>query len=113
MRLPSRLVAVVSAAVLTSGGAVLATAPTAAAASIPSACQYQWNTPHNARTTAGVNLRTGPSTGYTSLGILTKGTTFTHYCLAYPRGTNWAWGKVTSGVNKSKTGWVAYSYLNI
>ncbi|CAL9676920.1 hypothetical protein SUDANB105_07975 [Streptomyces sp. enrichment culture] len=111
MRLHSRVAAVASAAVLMAAGATLATAPTAAAVSIPSKCQYQWNTPHNAKTTTGVNLRTGPSISYTSLGLLTKGTGFTHYCLAYPNGTNWAWGKVTSGANKGKTGWVAYAYL--
>lgn len=93
------------------GGGTLATAPMATAVTIPSKCQYQWNVPHNAKTTTAANLRTGPSTGHTSLGILAKGTGFTHYCLAYPSGTNWAWGKVTSGANKGKTGWVAYAYL--
>ncbi|MGW3390737.1 hypothetical protein [Streptomyces cinereoruber] len=78
MRLTSRLVAVVSAVVLTTGGAVLAAAPMAVAASIPSACQYQWSTPHNARTIVSVNLRTGPGTGYASVGILVKETAFTH-----------------------------------
>ncbi|MFI9772763.1 SH3 domain-containing protein [Streptomyces sp. NPDC052415] len=90
MRLPSRVVAVISAALMAASGAVLATAPTAAAVSIPSARQYPWNTPHNAKTTASVNLRTGPRTGYVSLGTLSKATTFTHFCLAYAKGTNWA-----------------------
>ncbi|MFF9221185.1 SH3 domain-containing protein [Streptomyces viridosporus] len=89
MRLPSRVAAVAGAVVLMAGGATLATAPTAAAVPTPSNCQYRWYTPHNAKTTAGVNLRTGPSTGYTSLGTLAKGTGFTHYCIAYPNGTNW------------------------
>ncbi|MGY3056123.1 uncharacterized protein YraI [Streptomyces sp. TE3672] len=110
MRLSSRIAAIVSAAVM-AGGVSIAAAPTAAAVTIPSACQYQWNNPHNAKATTSVNLRTGPSTGYTSLGILSKGTGFTHYCIGGPSNTNWAWGKVTSGANKGRTGWVAYTYL--
>lgn len=110
MRITSRAVAVTSALVMAIGGASLAVAPTASAA-IPSKCQWQWSEPHRATTTTAVNLRTGPGTGYTSLGILSKGTGFTHYCLAYPNGQNWAWGKVTSGPNAGKTGWVYYSYL--
>ncbi|KNE83351.1 SH3 domain-containing protein [Streptomyces xinghaiensis] len=111
MRIASRAVAVASAALLAAGGATLTAAPSAAAVSIPSKCQYQWYNPHKAKTTTSVHLRTGPSTGYTSLGILSKGTKFTHYCVAYPNGSNWAWGKVTSGANAGKTGWVYYNYL--
>jgi len=112
MHIASRAAAVTSAVVIAVGGASLALAPAASAVSIPSTCQYQWNVEHKANTTTNVNLRTGPGTSYTSRGLLTKGTGFTHYCLAYPHGTNWAWGKVTSGANKGKTGWVAYTYLN-
>ncbi|MET7621304.1 SH3 domain-containing protein [Streptomyces sp. NPDC005408] len=104
----------VAAATLAMGAtASLAFAPTASAVSIPSKCSYQWNTPHKAKTTTSVNLRTGPSTSYTSLGILAKGTGFTHYCIAAPNGSNWAWGKVTSGANAGKTGWVYYNYLTL
>ncbi|ATM24570.1 hypothetical protein SMD44_p10071 (plasmid) [Streptomyces alboflavus] len=113
MRTPARLVALTSAALLTTGGATLAVAPTASAVSMPSKCQYAWNTPHYAKTTAVVNLRTGPSTSYSSKGNLSKRTRFTHYCIAYPHGKNWAWGKVTSGPNKGKRGWVYYKYLTL
>ncbi|MFI1701412.1 SH3 domain-containing protein [Streptomyces bobili] len=113
MRIAARVAALTSAVLLTAGGATLAVAPTASAISRPSQCQYVWNTPHTAKTTAVVNLRTGPRTSYTSIGILSKGTGFTHYCIAYPAGNNWAWGKVSSGANAGKWGWVYYNYLTL
>ncbi|MFK0179664.1 SH3 domain-containing protein [Streptomyces xanthochromogenes] len=112
MPIKSRAMALTSAVLIAAAGATLAAAPAASAVSIPSQCQYQWNEPRNARTTTDVNLRTGPSTSYTSIGLLTTGTGFTHYCLAYPNGNNWAWGKVTSGANAGRAGWVYYNYLN-
>ncbi|MEV1040546.1 SH3 domain-containing protein [Streptomyces sp. NPDC050204] len=113
MRISSRFVALATAAVVAGSGATLAMAPAASAVSIPSKCAYQWNTPHRAKTTTAVNLRTGPSTSYTALGVLSKGTGFTHYCIGGPNGTNWAWGKVTSGANAGKSGWVSYNYLTL
>ncbi|MFF4699963.1 SH3 domain-containing protein [Streptomyces chattanoogensis] len=113
MRIAARVVALTSAVLLTAGGATLAVAPTASAVSMPSKCQYAWNDPHKAKTTAVVNLRTGPSRSYVSIGTLSKGTRFTHYCLAYPHGHNWAWGKVTSGANAGRWGWVYYNYLTL
>ncbi|MFG2927980.1 hypothetical protein [Streptomyces achromogenes] len=43
-----------------------------------------------------------------SLGILYKGTHFTEYC---NKKFTWSYGKVTSGPNKGKWGWVKKSYL--
>ncbi|SCF97326.1 SH3 domain-containing protein [Streptomyces sp. Ncost-T10-10d] len=103
-------VAVTAGLLLASGGTASA-APSAAAA-IPSACTYQWNEPRKAATTTAVNLRSGPSTSYTSLGLLSKGTGFTHYCLKGDVNPSWAWGKVTTGANAGKSGWVRYDYLN-
>ncbi|MEV4333447.1 SH3 domain-containing protein [Streptomyces sp. NPDC049597] len=84
MRFRSRVVAVVSSVVLAMGGASLAVAPAASAVSIPSQCQFQWNEPRTATTISAVHLRTGPGTFYTSLGILARGTGFTHYSWPTP-----------------------------
>ncbi|MDW6059408.1 hypothetical protein SAZ11_16970 [Streptomyces sp. FXJ1.4098] len=50
-----------------------------------------------------------PGTSYSSLGVLYKGTDFTEYCT---KDYKWSYGKVTSGANKGKKGWVKYSLLN-
>lgn len=52
-------------------------------------------------TTANVNLRSGPGTTYTSLGLIPSGTTLTVTEI------NGIWGKVTYG---GKTGWFCLSY---
>ncbi|GCB46573.1 hypothetical protein SNL152K_3871 [Streptomyces sp. NL15-2K] len=56
-----------------------------------------------------MNLRSGPGAKYTSKGILYKSTRFAEYC---NKDFKWGYGKVTSGPNKGKWGWVAYNYLN-
>ena len=90
------------------GGTLLA-APAASAVSVPSACTTEWAWPQKKVATTAVNLRTGPSTAYTSLGILSKGVHFTEYCT---RNAEWSWGTVTTGPNARRSGWVKTSYLN-
>ncbi|GAA4635911.1 hypothetical protein GCM10023196_083460 [Actinoallomurus vinaceus] len=69
------------------------------------------------KTTTSVRLRKGPSTSYTSLGLLTTGTKFYGTCKydpSYGIGVSdkvWTYGKVTSGANTGKWGWVYSSYL--
>ncbi|MER6684637.1 SH3 domain-containing protein [Streptomyces olivaceoviridis] len=61
------------------------------------------------RTTTAVNLRTGPGTKYASRGILAKRTGFQNWCQT--KNYDWAYGKVTSGQNRGKWGWVSTDYL--
>ncbi|KAK1182693.1 SH3 domain-containing protein [Streptomyces sp. NPDC000941] len=106
MRIARRIGAAAASAAVILGGAVL-TAPTASAASLPRACNLIVTQTKEA--SAAVNLRSGPGTNYTSLGLLSKGTDFTEYCT---KDYKWSYGKVTSGANKGKKGWVKYSLLN-
>ncbi|MET9122240.1 SH3 domain-containing protein [Streptomyces sp. NPDC004528] len=55
-----------------------------------------------------MNLRTGPSTGYTSLGILARGVRVTEYC---NRSNKWSYIKVNSGANKGRWGWMDSRYM--
>ncbi|MHB9860064.1 SH3 domain-containing protein [Streptomyces sp. YIM S03343] len=98
-----------SALGLTVAAAGIATAGPASAASLPRACRYVHPHPVKHVTSTAVNLRTGPGTTYVSKGILSKGTRFSEYCTNGKR--NWSYGKVTSGPNKGKTGWVRGIYL--
>ncbi|MGW1615696.1 SH3 domain-containing protein [Streptomyces sp. NPDC002285] len=102
MTMKSRAAAVTVSATLIFGGAVIAASPASAVGS--SACDYRpaWNPPVKATTT--VNLRNGPSTSYYSKGLLTKGTRFDPLCSA--KNHVWQYGKVLSGANKGKWGWV-------
>ncbi|MCO6008305.1 hypothetical protein NE236_25330 [Actinoallomurus purpureus] len=96
-------------------GGVVATASAASAAG-SSACTVNIR---NAtyKTTTAVRLRKGPSTSYTSLGLLSTGTRFygtCNYDPSYGIGVSdkvWTYGKVTSGANSGKWGWVFSSYL--
>ncbi|MFE7273727.1 SH3 domain-containing protein [Streptomyces sp. NPDC057623] len=90
-------------------GAGIATAPAASAASLPKACDWEWAWPQPNKATAAVNLRKGAGIKYTSLGILRKGTRFTEYC---NKEFKWDYGKVASGPNKGKWGWVKSEYLD-
>ncbi|MFF4802732.1 SH3 domain-containing protein [Streptomyces sp. NPDC001351] len=85
---------------------VASTAGTAQAASLPQGCGLMWQDYY--KTTENVNLRKGPGTKYTSLGILTKGTRIYMYC---NKDLLWYYGKVTSGANKGKKGWVSAYYI--
>ncbi|MDX3382707.1 SH3 domain-containing protein [Streptomyces niveiscabiei] len=106
MRIVRQIAATAAASAVILGGAFL-TAPAASAASLPSACNLVVTQTKEASTS--VNLRSGPGTSYTSLGILATGVGFTEYCT---KDYVWSYGKVTSGANKGKTGWVKYSLLN-
>ncbi|WP_106982652.1 SH3 domain-containing protein [Streptomyces megasporus] len=92
---------------LLTGGAV-AMAPSAAAVG-SSACTKNV-TDYNGYTTASaVHLRSGPSTGYTSKGLLYRSTDVRVYCTA--KSGSWSYLKVTSGANSGKYGWVSSSYI--
>ena len=88
-------------------GAGIATAPTASAVSQPKGCIPSSKIP--SKTTKAVNLRTGPGTKYKSLGILAKGTRFNDSCMT--KDYVWFYGKVGTGANKGKKGWVNGYYM--
>ncbi|WP_235192948.1 SH3 domain-containing protein [Streptomyces viridochromogenes] len=106
MRIARRIAAVAVSGAVILGGAVL-TAPTASAASLPRECNLILTQTKDV--SDAVHLRSGPGTGYTSLGILYNGAGFTEYCT---KDYKWSYGKVTSGANKGKKGWVKYAHLN-
>ncbi|MEV3966975.1 SH3 domain-containing protein [Streptomyces sp. NPDC050698] len=105
------LASLLGAAAVT-GALVMGVPATASAASLPSACPKDLilPVPQTQKTSTTVNLRSGPGTSYTSKGSLAKGTKFDHYCSTY-KSQSWVYGKVLSGANKGKWGWVAESYL--
>ncbi|WP_244187987.1 SH3 domain-containing protein [Streptomyces regalis] len=110
MQIRQTLVRISAAAATTAvivGGAVL-TAPAASAASLPKSCTWEWAWPQKMEITSDVNLRSGPGKKYTSLGILYKGARFTEYC---DKNHSWSYGKVTSGPNNGKWGWVKTDYV--
>ncbi|MFE9966483.1 SH3 domain-containing protein (plasmid) [Streptomyces sp. NBC_01724] len=86
--------------------AVLAT-PAAAVGS--SACTKNV-TNYTAWAATTVNLRSGPGTGYTSLGLLQTDTKVTVSCW---KSDSWAYLTVKSGANSGKTGWVSLAYLAV
>ncbi|WP_244187986.1 SH3 domain-containing protein [Streptomyces regalis] len=88
-------------------GAGITTAPAASAAPLPKGCIPTSHIP--SKTTEAVNLRTGPGKKYKSLGILSKGTRFNDSCMT--KDFVWFYGKVGSGPNKGKKGWVNGHYL--
>ncbi|MBZ3914130.1 SH3 domain-containing protein [Streptomyces acidiscabies] len=84
----------------------------ASAATMPSACPKELilPVPVTEKATTNVNLRSGPKSGATSKGLLTKGTKFDLYCSS-GGSQSWGYGKVLAGANKGKWGWVAERYL--
>jgi uncharacterized protein YraI len=104
--LTRRVVTGAATLALLTGGAV-AMAPTASAVG-SSACTWTWQWPQKMEATTAVHLRSGPSSGYTSKGILYKGNDFKEYC---NKGWTWSYGKVLSGANAGKWGWVYSDYL--
>jgi len=85
------------------------TAPEASAVTPKEAGCYYWSQPFQAKTTTTINIRSGPGTKYASLGILQKGTKFEEHC--YVSSSDWSYGKVKSGPNKGRFGWVSSPYL--
>ncbi|AVZ70961.1 SH3 domain-containing protein [Streptomyces lunaelactis] len=106
MRVKSRAVAITTSVLVAFGGAVLTAAPASAVGS--SSCNFTWAWPQDNRTTATVNLRNGPGTGYYSKGIVAKGSLFTEYC---NKDWKWSYGKVMSGPNTGKWGWISKAYI--
>ncbi|CAM5737913.1 hypothetical protein SALBM311S_03746 [Streptomyces alboniger] len=106
-----KLASLLGTAVVTSA-LVMGLPATASAVSLPSACPKDLilPVPQTEKTTTTVNLRSGPGTSYASKGSLATGTKFDHYCSTY-KSRVWVYGKVLSGANKGKWGWVAESYL--
>ncbi|MET9830693.1 SH3 domain-containing protein [Streptomyces sp. NPDC006385] len=107
MRIVTRIAATAASTAVLLGGAVL-TAPPASAVSLPKSCTWEWAWPLKQEATSAVNLRSGPGTKYASLGILYKGARFTEYC---NKDHDWSYGKVTSGPNNGKVGWVKTDYV--
>ncbi|MFJ9379284.1 SH3 domain-containing protein [Streptomyces sp. NPDC101455] len=77
----------------------------------PSACGtiypsgYWWTYP-----TTNLNLRSGPGTGYTSLGLILKGSGVEVQCKA-KTAAGWMRVSVLNGHLKGRAGWVASKYL--
>ncbi|MFF3817232.1 SH3 domain-containing protein [Streptomyces bluensis] len=108
MRIATRIAAVAASTAVLLGGAVV-TAPTASAAPAkPCTTEYGKPFPHKVKTKNGVHLRSGPGTKYTSKGLLRNGVKFNEWC--YPQG-KWSYGRVKSGPNNGKWGWVNIDYL--
>ncbi|PCG82288.1 hypothetical protein CIB93_30735 [Streptomyces sp. WZ.A104] len=95
-------------AALSIGGVTAMSSPAAAAVGAGSCTRNMAD--YTAWTDTTVHLRSGPSTGYTSLGLLSTDTKVTVMCW---RSTTWAYVKVRSGANVGKTGWVSTSYLAV
>ncbi|MGJ5897557.1 SH3 domain-containing protein [Streptomyces niveiscabiei] len=110
MRTLGRIAATTLSAAALFGG-LMVTAPVASALPAQCAKDDTFPVPLAKTVTSNVNLRKAPGTGSASLGILTKGTKYTAHCLAYKGGTNWYYGKVTSGANKGTWGWAAWDYF--
>ena len=107
MKLKSRGAAVAVSATLIFGGAVIAATPASAVGS--SACDYRPAYNPEGKVNPNVNFRNGPSTSYTALGVLTKGTRFQPKCSA--KRHVWFYGKVLSGSHRGQWGWVNGNYL--
>ncbi|MFC8125416.1 SH3 domain-containing protein [Streptomyces sp. NPDC057302] len=73
-----------------------------------SACDWTWQWPLKEKATATVKLRTGPGTGYAARGVVGKGSKSREYC---NKNWKWSYGKVLTGPNKGKKGWIASKYL--
>ncbi|MGY4963638.1 hypothetical protein [Streptomyces sp. 900105245] len=111
--LTRRVATVASTGALLLGGAV-ATASTASAATVGAgACTHQIKINTDVYTT--VKFRTGPGTGYTATGQLSKGTDVYWQCNKGRNDKPNAWGYVTvkSGPLKGQKGWVAAQYINV
>lgn len=105
--LKTRAAAIAAAVAIAVGGALITATPASAVGS--SSCNWTWAYAQDMKTNTAVNLRNGPSTAYYSKGILSKGTRFKEYC---NKDFNWSYGKVLTGANAGKWGWVYSSYLD-
>ncbi|WP_433406956.1 SH3 domain-containing protein [Streptomyces sp. CA-146814] len=115
MRIRKRALSVGLAASIALGGAV-ALAPAANAVG-SSKCNIKDALPGGVWETSAsnVNLRSGPSTSYSSKGQLKKGTDFTYHC-TYKVGNRkglWYYGTVRQGAHKGTKGWIFWQYAHI
>jgi len=107
-----RLATLTTAVTLLVGVAAVA-APNASAVG-SSACRYHITRQTSTITTNGVNIRTGPGTGYASKGLLYKGDTFVATCgvLKGPKNHPKAWmyskllHRSKSGLPAGTWGWI-------
>lgn len=105
MRTVLRRTAVPAAALATLFGGALVIAPAAAAVD-SSSCTW-WHQENEMIYGANVHFRTGPSTGYTSKGILTNHTDV--YAACGTRG--YVYVKALEGAHRSEKGWVTSEYV--
>lgn len=103
-----RTVTAAAATALTLGGAAVLAAPASAVGT--SSCTKNV-ADYNGWASTTVNLRNGPSTSYTSLGLLRPNTKITVQC--YAKSSTWAHIKVRSGANSGKTGWISAYYVDV
>ncbi|MCX4682127.1 SH3 domain-containing protein [Streptomyces sp. NBC_01433] len=106
-RTPARLITSAAIALSATAGLAVVTAPAAHAVGENSKCTVNWS--HGEAGTVsknGWNLRTGPTTGYVSRGVLYRGDTVKLLC---SRG-NWDYTELSkrskSGMAKGTRGWV-------
>ncbi|MFJ5220162.1 SH3 domain-containing protein [Streptomyces sp. NPDC088354] len=113
MKLRVQIATLASAAALLVGGSV-ALAPTASAVG-SSACTYNPLDVTFKIDANGLNLRTGPSTSYTSVGLLYKSDGYIFKVQCYGGKNQWAYGSLTkrsvTGLAKGRTGWVSSPLL--
>ncbi|GHE14511.1 SH3 domain-containing protein [Streptomyces alanosinicus] len=105
--------AVVSAALL---GGLAAAAPAASASTSSDLCaRRHGNLPKPVTEKVdrkAINLRSKiGAVNSPSLGILYKGTKFSARCRLALDGISWDYGKVLTGANTGKWGWVPYDYV--
>jgi uncharacterized protein YraI len=112
MNITKRVVGLLACAAVASG-AVVSTVPAAQAASISTATPSTSGVFANSVWENGVNIRSGPGTGYTSVGQAQTGQTLWDDC--YTTGTvingNPYWDYVYDA-NTGKAGYVTEYYLN-
>ncbi|MER7688266.1 SH3 domain-containing protein (plasmid) [Streptomyces sp. NBC_01456] len=105
-RTPARLAASAALALSVTAGLAVTTAPAAHAVGENSKCTVNWSNAAGKVKANGWNLRTGPSTGYSSRGYLYNGDRLNILC---SRGT-WDYTELSarskSGLPKGARGWV-------
>ncbi|MET9880820.1 SH3 domain-containing protein [Actinacidiphila glaucinigra] len=113
MKINRSLATLAATAALLVGGSV-ALAPTASAVG-SSACTYNPTDMTFKVNANGLNLRTGPSTGYTSVGLLYKADGYIFKVQCYAAKNQWSYGYLTkkskSGLAKGRTGWVSSTLI--
>ncbi|MFE0135418.1 SH3 domain-containing protein [Streptomyces sp. NPDC059037] len=106
LRAPARLAATAALALAAAAALTVTTAPAAHAVGENSKCTVNWSNAAGKVKANGWNLRTGPSTGYSSRGYLYNGDRLNILC---SRG-NWDYtslsAKSKSGLAKGTRGWV-------